>query len=108
MTQAAVQPTFSFEADIDLGAQTDERYALVQGALVKMTPTTWQHMSLARFVEPALNAQSEPLQYAWEAQPEDEHTQIIFRCLSHPINKRLQRARSEVRSDKLSEGKRLY
>ena len=65
-------------------------------------------MRLARFVEPALNAQSEPLQYAWEAQPENEHTQIILRCLSHPLKKRLQRARSEVRSDKLSEGKRLY
>ena len=37
MTQAAVQPSFSFEADIDFRAQTDARSALVRGTLVKMT-----------------------------------------------------------------------
>lgn len=67
MTQAAVRPRVSFEEYIDICAQTDERYELVQGELVKMTPPTWLHMRIARFLEQALNAEIERLNYAWEA-----------------------------------------
>lgn len=67
MTQAAVRPRVSFKEYIDICAQTDERYELVQGELVKMTPPTWLHMRIARFLEQALNAEIERLNYAWEA-----------------------------------------
>lgn len=67
MTQAAVRPRFSFEEYIDFCAQTDERYELVRGKLIKMTPPTWMHMRIARFLEPALNAEIERLKREWEA-----------------------------------------
>ena len=67
MTQTAVRPRVSFEEYIDICAQTDERYELVQGELVKMTPPTWLHMKIARFLEQALNAEIERLNYEWEA-----------------------------------------
>ncbi len=67
MTQAPVRPKLSFEEYIDVCAQTDERYELVRGELVKMTPPTWLHMRIARFLEKVLNAEIERLNYDWEA-----------------------------------------
>jgi Uma2 family endonuclease len=67
MTQTVVRPRVSFEEYIDICAQTDERYELVRGELVKMTPPTWQHKRIARFLEQVLNAEIERLNYNWEA-----------------------------------------
>lgn len=67
MTQAAVRPRLSFEEYIDFCAQTDERWELVRGELVRMTPPTWLHMRIARFLEQALNIEIERLNYDWEA-----------------------------------------
>jgi Uma2 family endonuclease len=66
MMQAATRPKASFEEYIDICAQTDERYELVRGELVKMTPPTWLHMRIARFLEQVLNAEIERLNYKWE------------------------------------------
>lgn len=67
MTPATVRPRVSFEEYIDFCAQTEERWELVRGELVKMTPPTWLHMRIARFLEQALNAEIERLSYDWEA-----------------------------------------
>lgn len=65
MTQAAVRPRVSFEEYIDICAQTDERYELVRGELVKMTPPTWAHVLIARFLERVFEAEIERLGYDW-------------------------------------------
>lgn len=67
MAQAAIRPKISFEEYIDICAQTDEWYELVRGELVKMTPPTWLHMRIARFLEQVLNAEIERLNHDWEA-----------------------------------------
>ncbi len=67
MTQAAVRPRMSFEEYIDICAQTDERYELVRGELVKMTPPTWAHVLIARFLERVFEAEIERLGYDWVA-----------------------------------------
>lgn len=67
MSQAAVSPRISFEEYIDICAQTDERYELVRGELIKITPPTWLHMRIARFLEQTLNAEIERLNHQWEA-----------------------------------------
>ncbi|NJL23340.1 MAG: Uma2 family endonuclease [Leptolyngbyaceae cyanobacterium SM1_3_5] len=67
MTQTAVKPKLTFEEYIDFCAQTEERYELVRGELVKVTPPTWLHMRIARLLEQTFNAEIERLQYDWEA-----------------------------------------
>lgn len=67
MTQAAVRPRVSFEEYIDFCAQTDERWELVRGELVKMTPPTWAHVLIARFLERVFEYEIERLGYDWVA-----------------------------------------
>jgi Uma2 family endonuclease len=67
MTQAAVRPRVSFEEYIDFCAQTDERWELVRGELVKMTPPTWAHVLIARFLERVFESEIERLGYDWVA-----------------------------------------
>ncbi|MBD3887051.1 Uma2 family endonuclease [Phormidium tenue FACHB-886] len=67
MTQAAVRPRVSFEEYIDFCAQTDEPYELVRGELVKMTPPTWAHVLIARFLERVFETEIERLGYDWVA-----------------------------------------
>ena len=67
MTQAAVRPRVSFEEYIDFCAQADEPYELVRGELVKMTPPTWQHTKIAKFLEQTLDAAIGQIGYPWEA-----------------------------------------
>jgi Uma2 family endonuclease len=67
MTQATVTPRVSFEEYIDFCAQTEERYELVRGELVKMTPPTWTHTKIAKFLERAFDAAIEELDLPWEA-----------------------------------------
>ena len=67
MTQAAVRPRVSFEEYIDFCAQADEPYELVRGELVKMTPPTWAHTKIAKFLERTLDAAMEQTGYPWEA-----------------------------------------
>lgn len=66
MSQAAVSPRISFEEYIDLCAQTDERYELVRGELIKMTPP-WLHMRIAKFLEQTLDGAIEQAGHPWEA-----------------------------------------
>jgi len=67
MTQAKVRPKVSFEEYIDFCAQTDERWELVRGELVKMTPPTWEHILIARFLERVFETAIERLGYDWVA-----------------------------------------
>jgi Uma2 family endonuclease len=48
---AAVRPRVSFEEYVDICAQTDERYELVQGELHRMNPPTMLHYRIAKFLE---------------------------------------------------------
>lgn len=67
MTQAVVRPRVSFEEYIDICAQTDECYELVRGELVQMTPPTWAHVLIAKFLERVFEAEIERLGYDWIA-----------------------------------------
>lgn len=67
MTQAVTGPRLTFEEYIDYCAQTDDRVELVHGELVKMTPPTWMHIRIARFLEQAFNAEIERINQNWEA-----------------------------------------
>lgn len=67
MTQAKVRPRVSFEEYIDFCAQTDERWELVRGELVEMTPPTWEHILIARFLERAFETAIEQSGYDWVA-----------------------------------------
>lgn len=67
MAQAAARPKLTFEEYIDICNQTDERFELVRGELVKMTPPTWMHTKIAKFLERSLDAAIEQLGYLWEA-----------------------------------------
>lgn len=67
MSQAALQPRISFEEYIDICAQTDESYELVRGELVRMTPPTWQHIKIAKFLERTFDVAIEQAGYPWEA-----------------------------------------
>ncbi len=55
MTQAVVRPKVSFEEYIDICAQTDERYELVQGKLHQMNPRTVLHCRITKFLEQVLD-----------------------------------------------------
>lgn len=55
MTQAATRPKLTFEDYIDFCAQTDDRYELVRGELVKMNPPTVLHYRIAKFLEQVLD-----------------------------------------------------
>jgi Uma2 family endonuclease len=67
MTQAVVRGKFTFEEYIDRCAQSDERYELIRGELIQMTPPTWFHIRIACFLEQALNTEIKRLNYVWEA-----------------------------------------
>ena len=67
MSQVALQPRISFEEYIDICAQTDEPYELVRGELVKMTPPTWQHHKIAKFLERSFDREIEQTGQPWEA-----------------------------------------
>lgn len=67
MTPAVVKPKLTFEEYIDICAQTEERYELVRGELVPMTPPTWLHSKIAKFLERAFDAAIEELGLPWEA-----------------------------------------
>jgi Uma2 family endonuclease len=55
MTQAVVRSRVSFEEYIDICAQTEERYELVQGKLHQMNPPTVLHYRIAKFLEKVLD-----------------------------------------------------
>lgn len=64
---AAIRPRISFEEYIDICAQTDERYELVRGELVRMTPPTWMHTRIAKFLERTFDSAIAQAGYDWEA-----------------------------------------
>ena len=46
---------------------TDTRYELVRGELIAMTPPSWLHLRIARYLENAFNREIERLGRPWEA-----------------------------------------
>lgn len=67
MTQAVLNQPLSFEDYIDFCSQTDERYELVRGKLVRMTPPTWLHLKIAKFLEQVFDRAIQQLGHDWEA-----------------------------------------
>lgn len=67
MTQAVLNQPLSFEDYIDFCSQTDERYELVRGKLIRMTPPTWLHLKIAKFLEQVFDRTIQQLGYDWEA-----------------------------------------
>jgi Uma2 family endonuclease len=67
MTQAILNQPLSFEDYIDFCSQTDERYELVRGKLIRMTPPTWLHLKIAKFLEQVFDRAIQQLGYDWEA-----------------------------------------
>lgn len=57
----------TFEEYLDYDDGTDNRYELVRGELVAMTPPSWLHLRIARYLEGIFNRELERLNYAWEA-----------------------------------------
>lgn len=64
---AATRPLLTFEEYVDFCADTDERFELVRGELVKMTPPTWLHIKIAKFLEQSLDAAIKETVHDWEA-----------------------------------------
>jgi Uma2 family endonuclease len=67
MIQAVLNQPLSFEDYIDFCSQTDKRYELVRGELIRMTPPTWLHIKIAKFLERVFDAAIAALGYNWEA-----------------------------------------
>lgn len=67
MTQAVLNQPLSFEDYIDFCSQANERYELVREELVRMTPPTWLHIRIAKFLEQVFDAAIQHIGYNWEA-----------------------------------------
>ena len=58
-------PLLSFEDYVAYDDGTATRYELVDGELVEMTPPTFRHMLIAKFVEQCLEAEIRRLGHGW-------------------------------------------
>jgi Uma2 family endonuclease len=67
MTQAVIRPRLTFEEYIDFCSQTNDRFELVRGELVRVNPPTWLHIKIAKFLEQTFDAAIAELGRDWEA-----------------------------------------
>ncbi|MEL6381853.1 MAG: Uma2 family endonuclease [Cyanobacteria bacterium J06626_18] len=58
---------FTFSDYVAYDDGTDVRYELVKGQLVAMTPPTWQHLLIARYLERLFEAEIQRSQRGWIA-----------------------------------------
>lgn len=65
MTIATARMTIEAYQTYDDGSDT--RYELVQGELVPMSPPTWLHLAIAKYLERIFDQEIERLGYDWEA-----------------------------------------
>ncbi|PSR17060.1 hypothetical protein C8255_14615 [filamentous cyanobacterium CCP3] len=65
MTPAAATTRLSFEDYLAYDDGTENRYELVDGALIAMTPPTFRHMLIAKFIEQCLDAEIARLGLGW-------------------------------------------
>jgi Uma2 family endonuclease len=63
----ATTKKITFEAYLNYDDGTDTRYELVRGELVAMTPPTWLHLRIARYLESQFNQEIKRLGQPWEA-----------------------------------------
>jgi Uma2 family endonuclease len=57
----------TFEKYLNYDDGTDIRYELVRGELAAMSPPTWLHLAIAKFLERVFDREIERLGYRWEA-----------------------------------------
>jgi Uma2 family endonuclease len=57
----------TFDAYLNYNDGTDTRYELVQGELLAMTPPTWLHLRIARYLERQFDQAIAQLELPWEA-----------------------------------------
>lgn len=60
-------PTLSFEDYLQYSDRTVNRYELVRGLLLPMTPAPWPHSKIAKFLERQFDAEIARLELPWEA-----------------------------------------
>lgn len=65
MTLSTTKTLLTFEDYIAYDDGTENRYELVEGELVEMTPPTFRHMLIAKFIEQCLDAEIARLGLGW-------------------------------------------
>ena len=63
----AVQRRMTLAEYLDYGDGTDIRYELLRGELVPMSPPTWLHLLIARYLERSFSREIDRLGLEWEA-----------------------------------------
>ncbi|NEQ43136.1 MAG: Uma2 family endonuclease [Leptolyngbya sp. SIOISBB] len=63
----ATSKRVTFSDYLAYGDDTDVRYELVKGQLVEMTPPTWQHLLIARYLERLFEAEIQRSKLDWMA-----------------------------------------
>jgi Uma2 family endonuclease len=65
MTLSTAAPPLTFEDYVAYDDGSENRYELVDGELVAMTPPTFRHMLIAKFIEQCLDAEIARLGLGW-------------------------------------------
>ncbi|ASC74038.1 hypothetical protein XM38_050120 [Halomicronema hongdechloris C2206] len=65
MTPSTTTAGISFEDYVADDDGTAARYELVDGALVEMTPPTFRHMLIAKFIQQCLDTEIRRLGFRW-------------------------------------------
>lgn len=65
MTPSTTSALLSFEDYVAYDDGTENRYELVEGELVEMTPPTFRHILIAKFIEQCLDAEIARLGLGW-------------------------------------------
>jgi Uma2 family endonuclease len=63
----ATDRRMTLEEYLEYDDGTDTRYELVKGQLLAMTPPTWLHIAIAKFLERVFDREIERLGHPWEA-----------------------------------------
>ncbi len=63
----ATDRRMTFQEYLTYDDGTDRRYELVNGELIPMSPPTWLHLRIARYLEGAFNQEIDRLGFEWEA-----------------------------------------
>lgn len=63
----ATDQRMTLQEFLTYGDGTDTRYELIKGKLIPMSPPTWLHLRIARYLEGAFNREIERQSFDWEA-----------------------------------------
>lgn len=63
----SITKKLTFKEYLEFCETSDDRYELERGELILMTPPTWIHLAIAKFLERAFDQEIERLSLPWEA-----------------------------------------